>query len=119
MIDEKLSPDVLEYLSSTLANMNMDKNWSIMLSDPSLSNFRNLPISIRRKSHSLSEFDKAVLTLHTFGDLILGLGKDLKENNLSTCIIYRIMHKHLPNSARNILILMFLKENRSILSLYL
>lgn len=34
---------------------------------------------------------------------------------LSACMIYRMIHKHLPNSARKILILMFLKDNKDFL----
>lgn len=65
MIDGDLSHADLAYLSSILDKMNMRKNWKIMFSVPSLRNFRNFPISIKRKPYRLSEFDEVVLSLKT------------------------------------------------------
>ncbi|XP_052081082.1 uncharacterized protein LOC127719084 [Mytilus californianus] len=116
MIDGKLSRDVLAYLSLYLDKMNMRENWKIMFLGPSLRNFRNLPISIQRKIHRLSEFDEAILLLHTIGSLILSILRGLKGDGISASIIYRMIHKHLPNSARKILISIFLKDNKNILT---
>ncbi|VDI82798.1 Hypothetical predicted protein [Mytilus galloprovincialis] len=116
MIDGKLSGDDLKHLSSFLEK-NMRENLKLMFSVPSLGNFRNIPINIQRESYRLREFDMALLSLQTFGNLLLEALKECKAD-LSACIIYRMIHKHLPNSARKILILMFLKMNKNILATF-
>lgn len=82
---------------------------------PSFHNFRHL-LTIPRQVLHLSEFDRVVLSLHSIGSLIFVLMKHLKADCISTNVLYRVLHKHLPNSAKQILLLMFLKDNKNILS---
>lgn len=115
MIDGKLSRADLAYLSLTLDNMNMKINWKIMFSCPSLRNFRNFSISILRNTHFLSDLDKAVLSLQAFGSFMLAAFDQQYTYIICKRIMYMMIRKHLPNSARKILTRMFLKENHNIL----
>lgn len=115
MIDGKLSRDDLAYLSSTLDKMNMRKNWEIMFSVPSLRNLRYFPKRCQRNPYRLSELNEVVMSLQTSVSL-LDLLTRWRKDSKSACIMYMIIHKNLPNSARKILMLMFLKENKNILA---
>ncbi|XP_052080797.1 uncharacterized protein LOC127718787 [Mytilus californianus] len=66
MLDGKLSQEAVSYLSLFLDNINKPGRWKIILSAPSLLNFRHKPINISRKLHRLTEFDAAVRPLQTF-----------------------------------------------------
>lgn len=120
MIDGKLSHEDLKNLVLTLNNMNMHENWKIVFSTSSLCNFCNHSMIVQRKHNRLSEFDVTMLSLKTFGTSMLNLLDILKGDSIPAMIIYRMIQKHLPNSAKKLLIFMFLTDNKNVLaSLYI
>lgn len=73
-------------------------------------------MSVQRKHNHFSEFDVTMLSLKTFGTSMLNLLNILKWDSIPAMIIYRMIHKHLPNSAKKVLILMFLTDYKNVLA---
>ncbi|CAC5384555.1 unnamed protein product [Mytilus coruscus] len=94
----------------------MRENWKIVFSASSLCNFRNYSMSVQRKHNRLNEFDVAMSSLQNFGTSMLTLLNLWKGDSIPAFIIYRMIHKHLSNSAKKVLILMFLQDNKNILA---
>lgn len=111
MIDKKHTYGIYAYLSSFLNKIL--ENWKIMLIAPSMCNFSLLtPVSFNREFECLNALDKAVLPIGC--SMIFNLNLICDSQLYS--VIYRIIHKRLPNSARNLCALIFLVENKRILN---
>ncbi|XP_052080392.1 uncharacterized protein LOC127718416 [Mytilus californianus] len=116
MVEGKLSQDIRSYLALFLDKINMHGDWKIIFSAPSLCNFRNTPLNISRQFQRLAAIDEAVLSLRTFSTLAFCFSDYYTGETLCVCILYRMLRKHLPNSARKMLAVMFLKGNKMILT---
>ncbi|XP_063411863.1 uncharacterized protein LOC134694746 [Mytilus trossulus] len=118
MLDGKLSHDVLSYLSLLLDDMNKPNSWKIIFSAPSLSNLKHKPNSILKELPLLSELDAAVRPLHTFSAIALVLSGYYRKDSQCRRIIYRILQKNLPYSAKRMLTTMFLQGNKTMLATF-
>lgn len=116
MIHGKFSTDVLAYLALHLNKMNKSGLWTILLSAPSLRFFQNKAINSPRNFYRLTEFDIVVLTLQNLTNTIFTGRYVSGLKRLSARILYKMMHNSLPNAAKKILTVFFLKENKIILT---
>lgn len=116
MIHGKFSHDILAYLALHLDKLNKSGRWAILFSAQSLRDFHNTLRNIPRYVYCLTEFDKAMLTLQNMTNLILCGRYILGEKKLSAFILYRMIHKCLPRIAKQMLTVLFLKENKIILT---